>query len=75
MPFPPMPWQSTRHTMKAREFYGVTSDEANQRAADWIKSRPSIKVIDSRTVSTTVGSSRHLSVNWVVVVKFEGDPN
>jgi hypothetical protein len=61
--------------MRAREFYGVTSDEANQRAADWIKSQPSVKVINSRTVSTTVGPSGHDSVSWVVVVKFEGDPH
>ena len=61
--------------MKAREFYGVTSDEANQRAADWIKSQPSVKVLNSRVVSTTVGPSEHDSVSWVVVVKYEGCPN
>jgi hypothetical protein len=66
--------------MKEKSFEGATQDEANQRADDWIKSQPGIRVRSRSTISTGGGSVAKpptkisATDRWTVVVEYEDGP-
>jgi hypothetical protein len=66
--------------MKEKSFEGATQDDANQRADDWIKSQPGIRVRSRSTISTGGGSVAKpptkisATDRWTVVVEYEDGP-
>jgi hypothetical protein len=64
--------------MKEKSFEGTTRDEAERRAADWIKSQRGIKVINTRAIGTGAGSAKPPTAisldRWTVVVEYEDGP-
>jgi hypothetical protein len=64
--------------MKEKSFEGATQDEAERRAADWIKSQRGIKIINTRAIGTGAGSAKPPTAisleRWTVVVEYEDGP-
>ena len=62
--------------MKEKSFEGTTRDEAERRAADWIKTQRGINV--TRAIGTSAGSAKPptaISIDgWTVVVEYEDGP-
>jgi hypothetical protein len=65
-----------REIMKEKSFEGATQDEAERRAADWIKTQRGINV--TRAIGTSAGSAKPptaISIDgWTVVVEYEDGP-
>ena len=64
--------------MNKKSFEGATRDEAEHRAADWIKSQRGIKVINTRAIGTGAGSAKPPTAisldRWTVAVEYEDGP-
>jgi hypothetical protein len=65
--------------MNEVRFEGTTLAQAEQRAADWIKSQPGIKVTNSRVLVIRSGAVRRGETanpnTRKVVVEYEDDPS
>jgi hypothetical protein len=65
--------------MKRRmTFQAATQPEAEALAANWIKSHPGCRVIDSRAMQVSVGAMRTgtplAGGTWTVVLEYEDEP-
>jgi hypothetical protein len=63
--------------MKEKSFEGTTRAEAEQRAADWIKSQRGIRVTNRRAIATGSGAVTKPPTpisppdRWTIVVEYE----
>ena len=60
--------------MKEKSFEGTTRDEAERRAADWIKTQRGINVINTRAAGSAKPPTAISLDRWTVVVEYEDGP-
>jgi hypothetical protein len=67
--------------MKEKSFEGTTRAEAEQRAADWIKSQRGIRVTNRRAIATGGGTATKPPMpispldKWTIVVEYDDGLN
>jgi hypothetical protein len=63
--------------MKEKSFEGVIEAEVQKLAEDWIKTKPGIRITNTRITTLAAGPTRPIRSpdGWTIIVEYEGGSN